>query len=140
MDAPVNYLSIFVAAVAAFVFGFLIHGPLLGKVWLGLMNVTPAEMERGKKEMEKKMPFYMGAAFLQQLVVAFVLSYFAYITYSETIGDAFSVAFWAWLGFTAMPLLNGVLWEKRTVPLYAFNVGYQLASILLVSLIVTLWR
>ncbi len=140
MDAPVNYLSILVAAVAAFVLGFMVHGPLFGKVWLGLMKVTPAEMEAGKKEMEKKMPYYMGAAFVQQLVIAFVLSYFAYITYSETVGDALSIAFWAWLGFTAMPLLNGVLWEKKSVPLYGFNVAYLLASTVMVSLIVTLWR
>lgn len=140
MDAPVNYLSILVAALAALVLGFMVHGPLLGKVWLGLMKVTPAEMEAGKKDMEKKIPYYMAAAFLQQLVIAFVLSYFAYITYSETVGDALSIAFWAWLGFAAMPLLNGVLWEKRTVPLYAFNVAHLLASTILVSLIVTLWR
>lgn len=140
MDAPVHYLAILVAAIAAFVFGFLVHGPLFGKTWMGLMKITPADMEKGKKEMEATMPWYMAAAFAQQLVVAFVTSYFAYMTYAETWADALSLAFWAWLGFTAMPLLNGVLWEKRTPQLYAFNVAYQFASLAIVALVVTLWR
>jgi hypothetical protein len=140
MDAPVNYLAILVAAIAAFALGFLVHGPLLGKTWMGLMKITPEEMEKGKAEMQRKMPFYMGAAFVQQFVIAFVLSYLSYLTYAETAFDAVALAFWAWLGLTAMPLLNGVLWEKRTVPLYAFNVAYLLASTMIISLIVTLWR
>lgn len=139
MNVPVSYLAVLVAAVAAFVFGFLVHGPLLGKTWMSLMKITPEEMEKGKKEMEAKMPYYMAGAFVQQIVIAFVFSYFAYMTYAHTAWDALVLAFWAWLGFTAMPLLNGVLWEKRTPQLYAFNVAYLFCSFAIVSVIVTVW-
>lgn len=140
MDVPVNYIAIVVSAVAAFVFGFLVHGPLFGKVWLDLMKVTPAEMEQGKKDMEKKMPLYMGAAFLQQLVVAYVMSIFVYMAYATSIADALLLAFWLWLGFIATTLLNGVLWEKRTLPLYGFNVAYHFVSLAIIATILTLWQ
>lgn len=139
MSVPFGILSIVAAAFAAFVFGFLVHGPLLGSVWLKLMKITPEQQAQGMKEMQGKMPYYMAAAFVQQLVVATAVSYFAYMTYASTVTDALTLAVWAWLGFTAMPLLNGVLWEKRSVPLYGFNIAYQLASVAIISLIVTLW-
>lgn len=135
-----NYLAVLVAALAAFAFGFLVHGPLLGNVWMSLMKVTPEEMEIGKKEMEKKMPLYMLVAFLQQVVAALVLAHFAYWIGVVTVLDALSLAFWCWLGFVATTLLNSVLWEKRSLPLYGFNVAYHFGSLAIVSLIVTLWR
>ena len=140
MDASVNFLAIVVAAFAAFAFGFLVHGPLFGKTWMGLMKITPADMEAGKKEMETKMPYYMGAALLQQLVVAYVLAMALYYVYPKTVMGAIGVAFWVWLGFVATTLLNGVLWEKRTPELYAFNVAYHLGSLVIMAVILQLWQ
>lgn len=140
MDAIVNYPAVAVAALAAFVFGFLVHGPLFGATWMKLMKITPEEMERGKKDMQPKMPFTMLAAFVQQLVVAYVLAIFVDLAYVLTVGEGLVLAFWLWLGFVAMTLLNGVLWEKRSLPLYAFNVAYHLGSLAIMAAILTLWR
>ncbi len=140
MDIPLSYISIVVAAVATFVFGFLVHGPLLGKQWMALMKITPADMEQGKREMQGKMPFYMLAAFLQQLVTAYVVAHFVYLAYAANLMDAVVLAFWIWLGFIVTTLLNGVLWEKRTVQLYAFNIAYHLASLIIMTAILTLWQ
>lgn len=140
LPSDLNYVAILVAAFAAFAFGFLVHGPVFGKVWLSLMKVTPEEMELGKKEMQKKMPLYMAVALLQQVVVAGVLAHFASWIGASTVADAFLLACWAWFGFVATTLLNGVLWEKRSLPLYGFNVAYHLGVLVVASLIVTLWR
>ena len=140
MDVPVNYVAVLVAAIVSFVFGFLVHGPVLGSVWLGLMKVTPAEMEKGKKEMEKKMPLTMGAAFVQQLVIAYVTALFVYMAYATTVADALILSFWIWLGYVATFHLNTVLWEKRTPQLYGFNVAYQFATVAIVATILTLWQ
>ena len=44
-----------------------------------------------------------------------------------------------WLGFTAMPLLSKVVWEKQAPGLFAINVGYELLSlIVMVSVVVML--
>ena len=136
----VNYIAVALAALAAFVFGFLVHGPVLGSVWIRLMKITPEEMEVGKKDMQKKMPVTMLVAFLQQLITACVLAHLFYLLDIGTVAEALEVAFWMWLGFVAMKLLDGVLWEKRSIPLYGFNVGYHLGSLVIMALIVGLWR
>lgn len=137
MSLPLSYVGIVVAAAAAFVFGFLVHGPLFGKQWMTLMKITPEQMEEGKKKMQGKMQYYMGAAFLQQLVVAAVMSHIAYSLYVTSIVSAIMLAFLLWLGLIATTLLNGVLWEGRTKELYAFNVAYQLGSLMIITVIVT---
>ena len=138
MVFELSYLGIVVAALAAFVFGFLVHGPLLGKQWMALMKITPEQMEKGKKDMEKKMPLYMGAAFAQQLVIAAVMSHLVYNLYIVDVVGAAMLALLLWLGFVATVLLNTVLWEGRTKELYAFNVAYHLVSLVIVAVIVTL--
>ncbi len=140
MDIPVHYLAVLVAALASFVFGFLVHAPLFGSVWIGLMKITPQEMEQGKKEMQSKMPVYMLVAFLQQLVMAYILAHFVYVWDAFDVTSALTLAFWTWLGFIATVLLNGVLWEKRSVPLYLFNVAYHFGALAIMTLILALWR
>ena len=140
MDVPMNYIAIVVAALAAFVFGFLVHGPLFGKQWLALMKVTPQEMEQGKKEMQSKMPYYMLAALIQQLVVSYVLAHFVYLAYAENLVDAVILAFWIWLGFIATTLLNGYLWEGKSFALYLFNIVYHLVALGVMAVILVLWK
>lgn len=141
MDLSVfNFPAILVAALAAFFIGFMWHGPVFGKVWMKLMKITPAEMKKGQKEMGKKMPLYMAIAYLQQLVTSFLMALFSLMLGAS---DAFSsvlLAFLIWIGFIATTFLNGVLWEKRSVPLYLFNIAYQFVSLAVIALIVGLWR
>lgn len=139
MDLVVNYLAVLVAALASFVIGFLWHGPVFGKTWMVLMKITPAELEKGKKEMQQKMPYYMLLAFVQQLVTAYVLAVLCTMTGVIDSTGALMLAFFVWLGFIVTTMLNGVLWEKRTVPLYLFNIAYHAVIILVMTLIVGLW-
>lgn len=133
----IDYVSVLVAAVAAFVIGFLWHGPLFGKLWMKLSNITPEQMEAAKKQ--SMLPRILGA-FVQQLVTAYVLAIFlAGISTMDWV-MAVRVSFWIWLGFIAMTLLNGVLWENRTIKLYLFNIVYQLVNLCAMALIIGLWR
>ncbi len=138
MPFDFSYVGILVAAVAAFVFGFLVHGPIFGKQWMALMKITPAQMEQGKKKMEGKMQYYMGAAFLQQLVTAAVMSQILTGLGVYSVASAVMAAFLLWLGLIATTLLNGVLWEERSKELYAFNIAYQLGSLVIICVIVTI--
>ena len=38
-EIHINYLSVIVAVIASFFFGWLWYGPLFGKVWMRLMNL-----------------------------------------------------------------------------------------------------
>jgi hypothetical protein len=138
--STLNYGAILVAALAAFFVGFMWHGPVFGKVWVNLMKITPQEMEAGKKDMAKKMPLYMFLAFLQQVVTATVVAILAPVVGVSDAVSAILFAILLWLGFFVTTQLNAVLWEKRSVNLYLFEVAYHLVSLIVIALIIGLWR
>lgn len=141
MDLSVfNFPAILVAALAAFFVGFMWHGPVFGKVWMKLMKITQADMKKGQKEMGKKMPLYMAVSYLQQLVTSFLMALFSLMLGASDVFSSVLLAFLIWIGFIATTLLNGVLWEKRSVPLYLFNIAYQFVNLVVIALIVGLWR
>lgn len=123
--SSVNHLAILTAAIVSFIIGFLWHGPVFGKVWLQLMNISAQELEAGKKEMGKKMPYVMLAALVQQFITAAVMGLLIQALGITSFVGAVTLAFWIWLGFVATVLLNGVLWEKRSINLYLFNIAYH---------------
>ena len=140
MEASVNYLGVLIAAVASFIVGFLWHGPLFGKQWIKLMGIPQAEVDAMRaKGMGPMMP-QMVAAFIQQLVMAFVLAHFALAWGATDLFGALQLAFWTWLGFIATVLLNGVLWEKRSVNLYLFNIVYHLAALIVMAVALAMFE
>ncbi len=137
---PLNLVAILVAAIAAFFIGFMWHGPVFGKMWMKLMKISKADMAKGQKEMAGKMHYYMITAFIQQLVTATALSIICIVCGVSDATGAIVLAILLWLGLIATTLLNGVLWEKRSIPLYLFNIAYHLVNIVVITLIVGLWR
>ena len=136
MDFSLNYLAVLVAAVAAFVLGFLWHGPVFGKQWIKLMGISQAEVDAAKAKGMGPMCPQLCGAFLQQAVVAAVMAHLVNaLGISDLIG-AIALAFLLWLGFIATTLLNGVLWEKRTVNLYLFNITHHLVSLVLIAVVI----
>jgi hypothetical protein len=131
--SDVNLTAVLAAAVAAFIVGFLWHGPIFGKLWMDLMGVSEAEVKAAKaKGMGAMLPHMIGAL-LQQIVLAFVLAYLGYLTTSESISEMMVLAAWVWLGFIVTVQLNAVLWEKRKPALYFLNIVYHLVSLLVVA-------
>ncbi len=138
--STVNFPAIFVAALAAFFIGFMWHGPLFGKYWIKMMGIPKAEMEAAQAKGMGPMIPQMIAAYVQQVVVALVISFLAN---ALLISDATSAVMFAallWFGFIVTIQLNLVLWEKRKMDLYLFEVVYHLVSMVVVTLIVVLWR
>ncbi len=137
MVLGVYLLPVLVAAIAGFVIGFLWHGPLFGKVWMKMMGITQKQMKEA--QMKNMLP-QMAAAFVQQLVLSYVIALFAGALGVASAMDAVQLAFWLWLGFIVTTHLNGVLWENRKLELYLFNLSYYAALFLAITLIVGLWQ
>jgi hypothetical protein len=131
-----NFLAIVVAAIAAFIIGFLWHGPVFGKVWIKLMGMTQKDIDQAKKQ---SMAPRIAGAFVQQLITAYVLAIFIVGSGADAM-LAVRVVFWIWLGFIATTLFNGVLWEKRSVNLYLFNIAYHLVALIAMGLILASWH
>jgi hypothetical protein len=140
MVSSINLVPVLVAAVAAFIIGFLWHGPLFGKQWLAMMNIPQSEVDAARAKGMGAMAPQMIGALIQQFFIALVMWFLAGSYMLDEPIMAIVLAVILWFGFIAMPMLNSVLWEKRTVKLYMFNIAYHLVSLIAISLIVTLWR
>jgi Protein of unknown function (DUF1761) len=138
--STINFPAILVAALAAFFIGFMWHGPLFGKYWIKMMGIPQAEVDAMQAKGMGPMIPQMIAAYVQQVVMALVISFLAN---ALLISDAMSAVMFAvmlWFGFIVTVTLNAVLWEKRKMDLYLFGIAYHLVSMVVVTLIVVLWR
>ena len=133
-DIAINYLAVLVATIINFFVGALWYGPLFGKQWMALMGFTPESM----KSMKLTPMQAMALGFVTTLVMAFVLAHFAAVWGAEGVLGALQLAFWVWLGFIVTTLAGSVLWEGKSVKLYAFNIVYQFVSVFVTTLVLVL--
>ncbi len=136
----VNYMLVFVAALAQFVLGALWYSPLLfGKWWMQIMekeNMPMGEMKRMQKEMG---PFY-----LLQFVLAFVSTFMLahYILYWADEASAYFVALMLLIGFVIPTQISGVIWANTKKKFWLRQVfvmvSYQFVGMLLAAWILSL--
>jgi hypothetical protein len=137
---PINYVAVLVAALANFVVGFLFHGPLFGKTWMRLANVTPT----GNEKLSDMVP-EMVKNYIANVVFAYVLAVvYLFASTSPHMGDTGAVAgmvtgFWVWLGFVVTSSSMEVIWMKRSVKLWLFELCATLVSILAMGAIIGAW-
>ncbi len=139
-QVTINWLAILVSGVASMIVGFLWYSPILfGKPWMKLSGMNDKDFEKAKQDMTKT----YGISFVASLLMAFVL------THSIAQGGAFyklsgpivgfQGAFWSWLGFVMRVQLTSWLYDKKPFQLFLINTGYQLASLLVMGLILVSW-
>jgi Protein of unknown function (DUF1761) len=138
-----NTLAIFLAALAAFVLGFLWHGPLFGKTWMRLTNTKMPEGDELKKA-QAQMWKPLSWNFLTNLIMAFVLAH-VYVFTQKTgllsknilIAGA-QITFWIWLGFIVCSSAAQVIWEKKNLHHWLFTMAYHFCALLIMSWIIAL--
>ncbi len=128
-----------VAAIAAFIIGFMFHGPLFGKLWMKLANIHPT----GNEKLSDMIP-QMVTNMLANLVCAYILAMFIFVTESfyGNLGNVFGgmgVAFWAWLGFLVTSSSMDVIWMGKSKKLWAFEIVASLVSFLAMGAILAAW-
>ncbi|MBS3071992.1 DUF1761 domain-containing protein [Candidatus Pacearchaeota archaeon] len=133
----VNYLAVVVAGLVSFVIGGLWYSPLIfGNIWMKESGINKSQVDKSKK---KGMTASYIITLVSALVMAYVLANFVkYVAISSAI-DALELGFCVWLGFIATVGLGSILWEGKSFRLYAINMGYYLISLILMSVILTLW-
>ena len=137
---PINLLSVLVAAIVAFVLGFLFYGPVLGKVWMKLANIHPTGNEKFKS-MVPQMLWNM----LVNLVTAYVLAVIyllasssPYLGATGALGGAIC-AIWVWLGFMVTTTSIEVIWLKRSAKLWLFECACSLVVMVVMGMIIGSW-
>jgi hypothetical protein len=133
---PINLLAVVVAAVACFVIGFLMHGPIAGKLWMKLANIHPT----GKEKLSDMYP-QMLKNFIMNLLTAYCLANIIFVSaiYHNTVGSATSgmaVAFWVWLGFVVTSTSMDVIWMGKSKNLWLFECVSSLICFLAMGAII----
>lgn len=137
MDVMINYWAVLLAALSSMVVGTIWYGPLLGKQWMKLSGVE-------KVPQTKRMPMgpYLGSLFIMALLMAFVIAHVAFVANSffnnSFLQDTLSTAFWLWLGIAFTRTVSIDFSESRPRTLILINVGNQLATMLIMGLIIGL--
>jgi hypothetical protein len=127
------FLTIVLAAVAGFVFGFLWYGPVFGKVWMKLSNMSPDQMSEGAKE---GMAMRMVLAALVSLVSAYVVASLIPAILPLSYGEFMKWVTYIWLGFNLPVQMYGYLWEKKSWMLVCFNSVASLLTFWVMSAVV----
>lgn len=133
---PVNYLAVFLAALASMLLGYVWYGPLFGKAWMALSGMTAAKIEAVKS---KGMSAQYSITFVGSLVMSYVLAHSLVFASSyfkvSGISSGLMVGFWNWLGFVAPVTLGTVLWDGKSWKLWFLNNGYYFTSLLIMGVI-----
>lgn len=139
MNIEVNYLAVLLAGVATMVVGFLWYGPMLfAKPWMKLMGYTAESIKKEQANMGKT----YGISFVLALLTAYVLSHVMVLSENfygyAPVMAGLSSAFWMWLGFIMPVQATDVLFGSKKFKLFVINTGYQLASVLVMGVVLGL--
>lgn len=134
MDIHVNYLAVFVAALANYVIATVWYTVIFGNLWKKLTGIT--EM--------KPVPMNMVIVFIGSLVMSFVLLHSivfgnAYLKMGGVEGGLMGGLF-SWLGFIAPVTLTNVMYEKRPWKLWLLDNAFWLFSLLVMGTILSVWQ
>ncbi|MFA6407673.1 MAG: DUF1761 domain-containing protein [Candidatus Paceibacterota bacterium] len=135
---PINFAAVAVAAVSAFVLGFLFHGPLFGKLWMRLADIHPT----GNEKFSDMLPQFFWN-FVANFVTAFVLAGILWMS-SLSMGvitwqrGAF-VAVWLWFGFMVTSSSMEVIWMGRKMKLWLFESAASLVIMAVMGAIIAAW-
>jgi hypothetical protein len=138
IEVDVNYLAVFLAGVSSMVVGSIWYAQkVFGAYWMKLANV---KMNRPMTTTDNVRIF--GLTFLASLIMAYVLAHVTFLSNDffggSYLSSAVSTAFWLWLGFTAVRFLTHDLFEGRPMKLTFLTAGNELATVLLMALIIGL--
>ena len=135
-----NVMSVVIAVVASFAFGWIWHGPLFGKLWMKLMGLK--NMKPNTKLMIQSMVIGIIGTILTAHVLVFTTnvwrpSVWGIGTDQQWCTYGFYSGFFTWLGFYVPMLLNSVAWENRSWKLFCFYAVYHFINLQIIAMIVS---
>ncbi len=135
----INLLAVIVAAVVAFILGFLFHGPIGGKLWMKLANIHPTGNEKFKD---------MIPQMIWNLISNLVTAYFLAVIYLLASSSPYLVAgVWGgvicgllvWIGFLVTSTSIEVIWMGRSAKLWLFECACSLIVMVVMGAIIAAW-
>jgi hypothetical protein len=133
----INILSAFLAALASFIIGFLMHGPILGKLWMKLANIQPTGQEK-MSDMYGKMFYNLVANFVTACALAVVYIIISSSPFANTssITNGVVASLIAWLGFLVPSTSIEVIWMGKSCKLWIFEAFSSLVAMIAMGLVI----
>lgn len=129
-----NYLAIIVVTILNVLLGALWYSPsVLGTTWAEALHLNAGKMK-------KPTVWQYAGAVLVSLITMWVLAIFVNLLHLSTAGEAVVIAFFIWLGFIATSHFSGVIWVRKPMVAYIIDVGFYLVSLVVSTIILTMWR
>ena len=126
----INYAAILVASIASFFVGFIWYTPgVFGNMWMEMSGITKGDVKSRQKGMAGK----MAAAFVAQLVMAYVLWFFMSGMNMTEPMQGMRIAACMWLGGVATTMLGIVIWENKPCKLYLLNAVHWLVAMVVMG-------
>jgi Protein of unknown function (DUF1761) len=123
-----HYVAILVAAVVQMILGGLWYSPkCFGAKWAEIHGFDESSLKTNALH-------YLGA-FVNALVISWVLGCMLLFFEVTTIPAALCLSFWIWLGFVATTQFSGVIWAKKPFGAYLIDVGFFLIALLSTGLV-----
>ena len=131
-----NYLAVFVVAIIGFMLGWLWYSFLCGKAWMAEMKMTEESMAACKPKMGR----IMTTGFVLTLVSTFGLAWLMRAHGSATALSGAEFGGVVGLLVVGARLLNGGLWEQRSLKLQAITVGHEVVLYTVQGAILGVWH
>ena len=136
IDFSVNYLSVFLSAVAAMVLGSLWYSPILfGNPWMKSLGLTKQSTNSAKN---KGMAFAYILMFATAFLTAFILATLLKSLAVTSLSSAYYLTIILWAGFQLPLALGPILWERKSWNLFLINASYQIVFLIISATIIYL--
>ena len=131
--AGINYLAVFVAALAAWMFGAAWYGGL-SKPWLKAVRLDPATL--------KMTPMHYATSFIAELILAFVLAALVAGLHGDeaTLGNGVASGLLVWFGFIATTTAVNQRYEGYGWDLTLIDWGHWLGVTIVMGAIIGWWQ
>ncbi len=131
----INYLAVAAAIILNMVLGALWYGPLFGKPWMALNNLT-MEMIKEQGSPIKQYAVAVIASVIISLAIAFVAEAAGVANAAEgaMLGAIMSV------GLVATAFGTSYMFESKALRHYLINAGYPVAGAVLIGTLIGAWQ
>ena len=136
--ANVNILAVLVAALLTFLLGAFWYSPVLfAKQWMAAQGYAPEKLDAMKRRGATRAYVVSVVCYV---VMAYVVALLASYTNSTTLAQGLWLGFLSWLGFAATIGLTAHMFSEKPIAAWVIDAGYQLAYLVIMGALLSVWR
>lgn len=134
--SSINFLAVFVAALASFILGAVWYNPnLMGQIWQKELGFTDEYLQKGS------MPKIFGTSFILMFLMSFGQAMLMAHS-SQTFGWSNGALHGGMIGVLFVSCSMGInyLYQRRSIKLWFIDSGYQVLFLILQGVILGAWQ